>query len=561
MAYQDLPAINEGYADLIIQYNRTLPSVFESIPGSTFQIIDSNFAIVYVPLGGPNGVEVTSYSYNSIPKCYTYMNREYLNSAGILRLHTHPYLKLRGKNTAIAIIDSGIDYTHPAFLDGTKTRIAAIWDQSLPGDDRTEVPYGTEFNREQIQQALDSQNPWTIVPTTDTDEHGTFLSGIAAGSDLPVYDFTGAAPEATIIVVKLKQAKKYLKELFLIPSSAAALQENDIMMGIWYAAKKAQELDLPLSICVGLGSNMGAHMGGSPLAQYMNHVTHFSQNIICVAAGNEGNTRNHFMGTIKKQETQVAAELRVGEGETGFTVELWGISPGTYYLTIQSPTGELLPVSTTSLNTTQTLNFVFVETKIEVNYMPIERESGSTLFFMRFLQPAAGIWRFLVGGDRSPELTFHIWLPAAPFLSANTYFLQPSPYVTITNPGNAEGVMTITAYDNESDSLYLEASRGYSASGYVKPDLAAPGVNLLGPDTQGGFTPRSGTSISAAVAAGASALLFEWAITRGNAPYMNGTNAKNYFLRGAKRRDGLEYPNPDWGYGALDLYRIFEDLL
>ncbi len=561
MAYQDLPAVSENYADFIIQYNRNLPSIFESIPGSSFQIIDSNFAIVYVPLESTDGLEVNSYSYNSIPKCYTYMNREYLNSAGILRLHNHSYLRLRGKKTAVAVIDSGVDYTHPAFLDGKKTRIAAIWDQSLPGDDRTEVPYGTEFTGEQIQQALDSPDPWAIVPTVDTDEHGTFLTGIAAGSDLPVDDFTGAAPEATIIVVKLKQAKQYLRNLFLIPSQAAALQENDIILGIWYATKKAQELQLPLSICVGLGSNLGSHMGGSPLAQYMNHITHFSKNILCVAAGNEGNTRNHFMGMLRKQETQVAAELRVGENETGFSAELWGISPGSYYLSIQSPTGELLPVSTTRRNITQTLSFVFVETKIEVSYMPIERESGSTLFFMRFLQPAAGIWRLLVGGDRNPDLDFHIWLPAAPFLSADTYFLQPSPYVTITNPGNVEGILTVTAYDTENESLYLEASRGYSASGYVKPDLAAPGVNLLGPDTQSGFTPRSGTSISAAVAAGASALLFEWAITRGNAPYMNGTNAKNYFLRGAGRRDGLEYPNPDWGYGTLDLYRIFEDLL
>ena len=88
--------------------------------------------------------------------------------------------------------------------------------------------------------------------------------------------------------------------------------------------------------------------------------------------------------------------------------------------------------------------------------------------------------------------------------------------------------------------------------------MAAPGVLLTGPGSQGRYVQRSGTSVAAAQTAGAVALLMEWAVVRKNAPYLNGTSAKNYLTRAAARDEGLTYPNPDWGYGRLDLYRVFE---
>ena len=94
--------------------------------------------------------------------------------------------------------------------------------------------YGTEYTREQINEALASDDPLSLVPTQDTIGHGTFLAGLSAGSSIPQEDFTGAAPEAELAVVKLKPAKKYLRDFYLIPSDAPAFQENDIMMGIKY---------------------------------------------------------------------------------------------------------------------------------------------------------------------------------------------------------------------------------------------------------------------------------------------------------------------------------------
>lgn len=558
---QQIPALDENYADFIIQYNRDIHGPLEELSDDSFQVINDSYAVIYIPLEETAGMQVNAFSYNSIPKCYTHMVQESLIRTGITRLHNHPYLRLRGNGTAIAVIDSGIDYTHPAFLQNGRTKVAAIWDQTLDMAEGGTVPYGREFTREEIQQALEGEEPFSVVPSRDENGHGTFLAGIAAGSELPEEDFSGAAPEASLIIVKLKQAKRYLRSLYLLPEGVPVYQENDVMLGIWYATRKAQELNLPLSVSIGLGTSQGAHMGTSPLEQSMRNLNHVSRNIVSTAAGNEGNTRNHFMGILDENQRQIEVELRVGEGEPGFVTELWGISPGTYQLRIQSPTGEILPVSTARGNGRQTLSFIFVETRIEVSYVALERESGSSLFFIRFLQPTEGIWKFLVSGERQQEMYFHMWLPVQGFVSEDTFFLQPSPYTTITSPGNAEKVMTVTAYNERNDSLYLGASRGYSALGAVKPSLAAPGVDALGPDLRGGFTVKSGTSISTALCAGAAALLFEWAIVRENAVFLNGTSATNYLIRGTDKREGMEYPNPDWGYGTLNLYRVFQDWL
>ena len=94
--------------------------------------------------------------------------------------------------------------------------------------------------------------------------------------------------------------------------------------------------------------------------------------------------------------------------------------------------------------------------------------------------------------------------------------------------------------------------------GAITPDLAAPGVDIRVPLVGGGFGKASGTSLSAAITAGVAALLFEWAVIRGNQPFFTGTNVKHYLERGARRDEGILYPSREWGYGRLDLYHTFE---
>ena len=555
------PAQSEHFGDFIVKYMQNVENTMELFPGTTFQAINEIFGILYVPLENTGELEITGTSYNSIPKCYTYMDMEAAGASGITRLHDHPYLKLRGRGTAVAVIDSGIDYQNEVFRNAGGSRIAYLWDQSLEEESdmgAAKVPYGRLFRKRDIDLALDSENPFSIVPSRDTNGHGTALAGIAAGNMVQGENFTGAAPEATLIIIKVKPAKQYLRNFYLYPPEAEVFQEDDVMMAIAFAIRLAKELRVPLSICVGIGSSQGAHLGTNALSQYVDYVANFSQVSVSVAAGNEGNTRNHSTGIFSQEREKIVTELRVAEREQGFTMEFWGEPPEIYELSIQSPTGEILEVSSSIGSRTQELSFVFVETKVYVNYILIERQTGYSLVYIRFFHPASGIWKIFTQGKNKQNVQFHMWLPLEGLISQDTYFLEPSPYTTVTAPGDARNSITATAYQHRDGSIYIAAGRGYTPDGMVTPHLAAPGVNVKVPLVRGGFGTRSGTSISAAQTAGIAALLFEWAIIRNNQPFFTGSSVKYYLQRGARREENMQYPNPEWGYGRVDLYHTFE---
>ena len=594
-AQPENPAQSQRFGDFIVKYMQNVQDTMELFPGTSFQAINEIFGVLYVPLESMGELEVTGTSYNSIPKCYTYMDMEAAGASGITRLHDHPYLKLRGKGTAVAVIDSGIDYQNDVFQNAGGSRIAYLWDQSLEdeagmdeeqdqsvwklesengdvgnlleevGDiedaddiEDTEVPYGKLFRKKDIDRALKSKNPFSIVPSRDTNGHGTALAGIAAGNIVPGENFTGAAPEATLIIIKVKPAKQYLRNFYLYPPDAEVFQENDVMMAIAFAISWAKKLEMPLSICLGIGSSQGAHLGTNALSQYVDYVANFSQVSVSVAAGNEGNTRNHSTGSFSQGREQIVTELRVAEREQGFTIEFWGEPPEIYGLSIQSPTGEILEVSSSIGSRTQELSFVFVETKVYVNYILIERQTGYSLVYIRFFHPASGIWKIFTQGKNRQNVQFHMWLPVEGLISQDTYFLEPSPYTTVTAPGDARNSITATAYQHRDGSIYIAAGRGYTPDGMVTPHLAAPGVSVKVPLVRGGFGNRSGTSISAAQMSGIAALLFEWAIIRDNQPFFTGSSVKYYLQRGARREENIQYPNPEWGYGKVDLYHTFE---
>lgn len=551
------PAQNEMYADFIVKYMDDFQEDLGDVPGFSFQKINGIYGVVYAPLTEIGRWNINTYSYSSIPKCYTHMDLGGLSASGITRLQEQPYLQLKGSGTAVAVVDSGIDYRNPVFQNEMGSRILCIWDQTLEGDGK-EVPYGRVFWKKDIDQALASGNPLEIVPSVDTDGHGTRMAAIAAGNYFPEENFSGAAPEAILIIVKVKPAKKYLREFYLFPAEAKLFQENDIMMGMDFAVRIANDRRMPLSLCLGIGSSQGAHIGKNPLSLYVDYISQYSLISVSVAAGNEGAARHHYAGRLTERENQALAELRVGNKEPGFTMEFWGEPPEIYNLSLQSPTGEILDISASLGAVTQELSFVFVETRVKVNYVSIERQTGYTLVYFQFIQPVPGIWRIFVRGRDGQNVGFHMWLPVQGLISEETYFLEPSPYNTVTAPGDSLESITVTAYQYRDNSLYVQASRGFMPDGNVVPQVAAPGVQIRIPLLNGLYGNASGTSLSAAQTAGAAALLFEWAVIRGNQPYFTGSSVKNYITRGAEREERMQYPNRDWGFGRMDLYHTFE---
>lgn len=557
------PAMNENYADFIFNYSASvsyLEYLQQLYPTS---VINDTYAIIYTPLSESTQTPLNSYVYGSIPKYYVPMDTQSMNASGITRLHNHPYIPLRGNGVAVAVIDSGIDYTNKIFRnnDGS-SRISYLWDQTIAsGSPPAKFDYGTEYTKTDIDRALKSFKPFEIVPSQDTLGHGTFTAGIAAGGENISERFIGAAPDATLIIVKLKPAKQYIHNYFLLPEDALVYQEDDIMTALSYVKDCAHRLgDVPVSICIPLGTSLGAHLGSSPLANYVNSLNRQSLTAVSVAGGNEGNTGHHYSSEMEASVGSEEVELKVGEQEHGFTLELWEDSPATQSITLQSPSGEMQPLFLVPPYSEQTLRFVFLNTTILVNFILIENQSGRQLIMFRFDNPAPGIWKFIIQNRNSHKTTFHMWLPVTPLISENTYFLRSSPYTTITAPGNAGNVITAVAYDYRNDSIYLNSSRGFSPDNTIVPTLAAPGVDIIGPLPGNRYSTRSGTSIAAAHVCGAVALFLEWAIIYENIPLLNGTGVKNYLIRGTRRPRNLEYPNPEWGYGILDLYNVFVSL-
>ncbi|MDF2537870.1 MAG: hypothetical protein K0S76_891 [Herbinix sp.] len=553
--------VSNEYADLLIDYSGD-PAVFDRFPGATIHIINFFLAVVHVPVAQITDNTIKELGYSVMPSLFGMISQASLEASGILRLRSVPNFNLRGQGVLIGIIDSGIDYTNPVFqyADNT-TKIVSIWDQTVFSDNFPgHAFYGTEYTREQINEALRSPNPLEIVPTTDEVGHGTMLSGVSAGNEVPESGFYGVAPDAELVVVKLKQAKPYLKEFFRIPENAVCFQENDILFGMEYLMEVAIQLNRPIAICVAIGTSQGAHDGRGSLSNLLSNYASNSGVAVVVAAGNEGNSRRHYFGTVNRTLGYDTVELSVGENEGGFSMELWGNSPGTFTIDVLSPSGEYVPKLNATLDETFALSFIFEPTIINVDFQIVESQSGDQLILIRFLDPAPGIWRFRVYSSVNLASSFHVWLPMEGFISDNTFFIRSDIYTTILSLGNAVIPITVTAYNNEDDSLYVNASRGYTRTGTIKPEIAAPGVDILAPTLNQEFSLVTGTSPAAAHVTGVAAMLLEWAVINGNYPNMNTLDMKVFMIRGARRDANLIYPNRDWGYGILDAFNIFDIL-
>lgn len=561
--------LSNEYADGVVDF--PVERLISTGSDACYIPLDDKYSVVYQNRNIASDLLESIYQYRYIPHLYGLMQMgeagsgnvfdpSYLAASGVRQVQNPP-LSLKGQGTIVAIIDTGIDYTNPVFRDESgNSRILAMWDQTdQSGNPPEGLFYGSEYKREDIDRALRSERPRESVPKKDILLHGSIMAAVAAGSAVgggSVY--LGAAPEADLVIVKLKECKSYLRDYYLVPAGVAAYEESDIMLGIKYADRFAESFARPVVICLGIGTNMGDHGGNSMLAGYLNRIAEKRSRAVVVCGGNEGNVGHHYMGDFKKNPTGSGkdVEIRVDEGEKGFVLEFWGAQPDVFYVAVRSPGGETIPPVRLGLEQTNTYRFVFESTVITIQSVLVEPGAGEELILFRVEDPTPGIWNFRIFSvGNNHQGIFHMWLPIRDFLSGETYFLEPEADITLTEPAMSQEVLSVSNYDYRNNSFYLESGRGFSRVGSVKPDLASPGVKIPTP-----YGLRTGSSISAALAAGAAAQFLQWAVVEKNSPLANTKEVKNYFIKGAIRQPDLEYPNREWGYGRLSVLGAFDVL-
>jgi subtilisin family serine protease len=388
------------------------------------------------------------------------------------------------------------------------------------------------------------------------------MAGVAAGSSVGNgLTYLGAAPGADIVVVKLKECKQYLRDFYLIPDNVPAYEENDVMLAVQYGDGFAVMFRRPVVFCIGLGTNYGDHAGSSALSRYLDAIAVKRSRAVVVCGGNEGNADHHFQGTLDDRSRggtgNTLVEVRVGENAQGFLMELWGNVPDVFTISVRSPGGETIPPIRLGIQDAITYGFIYEKTKITIAGVLVEPASGEELITLRVQAPTAGIWSFQV--EAAGEVhngSFHLWLPITQFLNTQTYFLTPTPYITLTEPAMAEDVISVSTFDAAGNSFYAESGRGFSRTGVINPDFAAPGVGV---STIRGK--KTGSSLAAAITAGAVAQFMQWAVVEGNNVVVESREIKNYFVRGASRNYDITYPNREWGYGRLNMVGTFDALI
>ncbi len=554
--------LSEDYRDFLIPDYRYLEEVERPRQESCIQDLGLGFRGLYINKRFVRELSIERYGYNTIPGCYGLINTDALNQSGISTVQTNPALQLSGRGVMIGIVDTGIDYLNPIFMDDTSmTRIAGIWDQTVQTGTAPEgFSYGSAYTREQIQEAVRSDTPYEIVPSRDENGHGTFLASVAAGKADTASQFQGAAPQSLLGVVKLKEAKGYLKEFYKIPQDAVCFQETDIMMGLYYLEKLAEKYGVMLVMCIALGSNFGGHDGNSMLSLMLTRYANILNRCVVIGTGNEAAKRHHFQGTLQNAGQIQEVQLRVEEGTTGFAAELWTSIPNIVTVYVTSPSGERSQTISLRQGSRYTLDFFLDGTQVDVEYRLQIDTGNSQLIFFRFTGVAPGIWTIGVQSLYLSDGEFHIWLPMEEFLEKDVFFLESNPFLTLTEPGSAQGAITVSYYNSQENSVDINSGRGYTRDSVIKPDFAVPGVAITGAGLNNTFIDRTGSSASLGLAAGGCALLMEWLDQQPAVRGVASSQVRNIIMIGTDKRSNMEYPNQEWGFGRMDLYQSLQRL-
>lgn len=542
-------ATSEEYADFIINYAGDDESALRIFEGECYQRISSYYGTVYKPLSDVEALSLRNYSFGSIPALYGLMERDIatnisgldaaLEAAGVLRIQNQPVVNLKGQGCIMAFIGTGINIEDGDFrYSNGDTRIIRLWDMNDSNGTPPEgIVFGSEYDENDINVILSEGGNGNSTPRNyvghDDINHGNLLAKMAAGNE-------GAAPESYIVVVKLKEAKQYLRDYYFVRDNAPAYQENDIMLAINYVRYVAMQMNMPVSLCMALGTNSRGHDGSSALSYILDSFASGTGAVVSISGGSEGNKQLHSSGVVEEEDSPKDIQFRVDERQRGLMINIWGDNPEILSVGLLSPTGESIPKVPVRIGKSEIYKLIFDQTTVLIEYDFVEGDSGDELILIRLDKPTAGVWTIRLYADNILTGNYNVYLPISEFIYENTRFLEPDPDITITDPAYSREAITTVSYNPTTNALFVGNGRGFARDGAIKPDLATP--------------------LSVAITAGAACQFLTWGIVNENDMQLRGSDIKSYLIRGAERSQDIRYPSREWGYGTLNIYEAFERL-
>ncbi|SJO09371.1 C5a peptidase precursor [Clostridioides difficile] len=462
---------------------------------------------------------------------------------GVNFFKNNPNINITGRGTLISIADTGIDYLHPDFIypDGT-SKIVYLWDQTKEGTPPDGFYIGTEYTREDINRAIAENDPSL---SQDEVGQGTMLSGICAGLGNVNSEYAGIAEDSELIIIKLGKIDDFYNSAMLFAASQ-------------YAYKKAFELGRPLVINMSLGTSSLAG-----LTNRSNSEKAFFTRGLCITAGagNEGNTQTHTSGIIPYVGGSVEVELELNEDEEELSLELWLNRPDKADVIIVSPTGEeSKSVGISNYNKVTGL-FDLEGTEYSITYIYPTTFSGQQFTNVTLKNAKRGVWKIRLVGVYIITGRYNLYLPNRELLKSGTRFREVDPFYTINYPAIQDDLITIGAYNTINGSLWQSSSRGPTIEDRLKPDIVAPGVNIIAAYPGNTYATITGTAAASAHAAGAAAMYFQYTFVDGRYPnqaYVQ--KIKTFMQAGARKDSNTVYPNTNSGYGLLDVRGMFDVL-
>lgn len=545
--------------EVIVKHTGSLMSLKENYPSIEVTELLNNYGILKLP---ESLIDVVAseeiITYMEKPKQLFFEATEGKRASCITTLQTRAP-ELTGAGTLVGIIDSGIDYAHPDFRTSTgSSRILALWDQTIPSGSVVNTldssvtlsppngyTLGTLFTKDIIDAALnmnDVQKQYDVCPSRDISGHGTHVTGIAAGNGRASNGvYRGIAYEADLLIVKLG-----------VPGPNSFPSTSLLMMGIDFCVRESLRRNQPMALNLSFGNTYGSHSGSSLLETYLDSVSELGRISIVVGSGNEGASSGHIGGSLS--ETQVEnIEFSISDYSSNLNIQLWKNYWDEFTISLIPPVGNAVTLPATP----GSWRYSFGETDVytyngePTPYTPFQE------IYLDFI-PAdtyltSGIWTLRLIPQNIRNGIWDMWLPSSAIRNEATAFLRPSPETTLTIPSTSARVITVGAYDSRQNTVAAFSGRGFTWNNQlIKPDLIAPGVDIISCAPRGGYESRTGTSMATPFVTGTASLLLQWGILLGNDIFLYGEKMRAYLINGTRPLPGFSiYPNPQTGWGTL----------